>query len=147
MPTLVGVFLLRLELLYINTLLSDCIFFYCRSMAPPAQPNFALKSILEKDKLNGTNFTTWYRNLRIVLKHDKKEHVLEDPLPEEPTNNADTTTKNAYQKLVDESTEISYLMLACMEPDLQQHFEDVGAFDMVESLKSMFQVLARKVIH
>ena len=49
-------------------------------MAPPAQPNFALKSILEKDKLNGTNFTTWYRNLRIVLKHDKKEHVLEDPL-------------------------------------------------------------------
>ena len=52
-------------------------------MAPPAQHNFALKSILEKDKLNGTNFTTWYRNLRIVLKHDKKEHVLEDPLPEE----------------------------------------------------------------
>ena len=55
-------------------------------MAPPAQPNFALKSILEKDKLNGTNFTTWYRNLRIVLKHDKKEHVLEDPLPEEPAD-------------------------------------------------------------
>ena len=88
-------------------------------MAPPAQSNFALKSILEKDKLNGTNFTTWYRNLRIVLKHDKKEHVLEDPLPEEPADNANATTKNAYQTLVDESTEISCLMLACMEPDLQ----------------------------
>ena len=108
-------------------------------MAPPAQPNFALKSILEKDKLNGTNFTTWYRNLRIVLKHDKKEHVLEDPLPEEPADNANTTTKNAYQKLVDESMEISCLMLACMEPDLQQHFENVEAYDMIESLKSMFQ--------
>ena len=106
-------------------------------MAPPAQPNFALKSILEKDKLNGTNFTTWYRNLRIVLKHDKKEHVLEDPLPEEPADNASATTKNAYQKLVDESNEIICLMLACMEPDLQQHFEDVGAYDMIESLKSM----------
>ena len=57
-------------------------------MAPHAQPNFALKSILEKYKLNGTNFTTWYRNLRIVLKHGKKEHVLEDPLPEEPADNA-----------------------------------------------------------
>ena len=34
-------------------------------------------------------------------------------------------------------------MLACMEPDLQQHFKDVGAFDMIESLKSMFQVQAR----
>ena len=112
-------------------------------MASPAQPNFALKSILEKDKLNGTNFTTWYRNLRIVLKHDKKEHVLEDPLPEEAADNASTTTKNAYQKLVDESNEINCLMLSCMEPDLQQHFKYVGAFDMIESFKSMFQVHAR----
>ena len=30
-------------------------------------------------------------------------------------------------------------MLACMEPDLQQHFENVEAYDMIESLKSMFQ--------
>ena len=109
-------------------------------MAQPAQLNFALKSILEKHKLNGTNFTTWYRNLRIVLKHDKKEHVLEDPLPEEPANNANATTRNAYQKLVDESNKISCLMLACMEPDLQQHFKDVGGFDMIESLASLFQV-------
>ena len=87
-------------------------------MAPPAQPNFALKSILEKDKLNGTNFTTWYRNLRIILKHDKKVHVLEDPLPDEPADTTNATTRNAYQKLVDESNEISCLMLACMEPDL-----------------------------
>ena len=112
-------------------------------MAPPTQPNFALKSILEKDKLNGTNFTTWYRNLRIVLKHDKKEHVLEDPLPEEPADNASAIAKNAYQKLIDESTEISCLMLACMEPDLQQHFENVEAYDMIESLKSMFQTQTR----
>ena len=107
MSTSVGVYLFRLDLLYINTVLSVCVFFYCRSMAPPAQPNFALKSILEKDKLNGTNFTTWYRNLRIVLKHDKKEHVLENPLPDEPAKNANATTRNAYQKFIDESMEIS----------------------------------------
>ena len=113
-------------------------------MAPPAPvSNFALKSILEKDKLNGTNFTTWYRNLRIVLKHDKKENVLEEPLPEEPADNATTTAKNAYQKLKDESTEISCLMLASMEPELQQQFEDIRAFDMIESLKGMFHVQAR----
>ena len=115
-------------------------------MAPPTQPNFALKSILEKDKLNGTNFTTWYRNVRIVLKHDKKEHVLEDPLPEEPADNANATTKNAYQKLVDESPEIRCLMLASMEPDLQQQFENIEAFDMIENLKSMFQTQALKVL-
>src|SRR3954465_5063614 len=116
----------------------------CRSMAPPAPvTNFALKSILEKDKLNGTNFTTWYRNLRIVLKHDKKENVLEEPLQEEPADNATAAAKNAYQKLKDESTEISCLMLATMEPEPQQQFEDISAFDMIESLKGMFQVQAR----
>ena len=110
-------------------------------MAPPAPvSNFALKSILEKDKLNGTNFTTWYRNLRIVLKHDKKESVLEEPLPEEPANNAISAVKNAHQKLIDESTEISCLMLACMEPDLQQQFKDTDAFDMIKSIKGMFQI-------
>ena len=87
-------------------------------MAPPAQPNFSLKSTLEKDKVNGTNFTIEYRNLRVVLKHDKKEHVLEDPLPEEPANNANATTRNACQKLIDESNAISCLMLACMESNL-----------------------------
>src|SRR3954462_8702211 len=113
-------------------------------MAPPAPvTNFALKSILEKDKLNGTNFTIWYRNLRIVLKHDKKENVLEEPLPEEPADNAIAASKNAYQKLKDESTEISCLMMASKEPELQQQFEDIRAFDMIESLKGMFQVQAR----
>ena len=113
-------------------------------MAPPAQVTpFALKSILEKDKLNGTNFTTWYRNLRIVLRHEKKEQVLENPLPEEPADNANATARNAYQKLVDESNEISCLMLASMEPDLQQQFENIEAFDMIENLKSMFQMQAR----
>src|SRR3954469_7207535 len=113
-------------------------------MAPPTPvTNFALKSILEKDKLNGTNFTTWYRNLRIVLKHDKKENVLEEPLPEEPADNATDAAKNAYHKLKDESTEISFLMLASMEPELQQQFEDIRAFHMIESLKGMFQVQAR----
>ena len=68
-------------------------------MAPPAPvTNLALKSILEKAKLNGTNFTTWYRNLRIVLKRDKKENVLKEPLPEEPADDATAAAKNANQK-------------------------------------------------
>ena len=114
-------------------------------MAPnnPQLSSFALKSILEKDKLNGTNFTNWYRNLRIVLKHDKKDHVLDNPLPDMPEASASTAVLNAHNKKVDESTEISCLMLANMEPDLQQQFENVEAYDMIESLKSMFQAQAK----
>ena len=43
-----------------------------------------LRSILEKDKLNGSNFLDWFRNLRIVLKADNKLNVIEVPYPEEP---------------------------------------------------------------
>ncbi|KAI5392780.1 hypothetical protein KIW84_060086 [Lathyrus oleraceus] len=45
--------------------------------------NNILRSILDKEKLSGTNFLDWHRNLRIVLKHDKKLYVLEKPVPEE----------------------------------------------------------------
>ena len=109
----------------------------------PHLSTFALRSILEKDKLNGTNFTNWYRNLRIVLKQEKKDHVLDTPLPDEPDDNATAAVMNAHRKARDESTEISCLMLAHMEPDLQQQFENVEAYDMIESLKSMFQAQAK----
>ena len=136
-----------LALLWIHVLSVFLHILCCRSMAPsnslPQLSSFALRSILEKDKLNGTNFTNWYRNLRIVLKHDKKDHVLDTPLPNEPDDDATVTVHNAYRKTRDESTEISCLMLAHMEPDLQQQFENVEAYDMIESLKSMFQAQAK----
>jgi len=115
-------------------------------MAPSVLPqisSFALRSILEKDKLSGTNFTNWYRNLRIVLKQEKREHVLDTPIPDEPEEDEPVAAKNAYRRARDESTEISCIMLAHMEPDLQQHFENVEAFDMINALKSMFETQAR----
>ena len=40
----------------------------------------SLRSLLEKEKLNGTNFLDWFRNLRIVLKQEWKEFVIEEPV-------------------------------------------------------------------
>jgi hypothetical protein len=56
-------------------------------MTPSNQP-FTLRSILEKDKLNGTNYADGIRNLRIVLRAKKKEEILDNPLPEAPADNA-----------------------------------------------------------
>ena len=61
-------------------------------MAPSNQP-FTLRSILEKDKLNGTNYVDWIHNLRIVLRAEKKEEILDTPLPVEPTDNAPAAEK------------------------------------------------------
>jgi hypothetical protein len=46
-------------------------------MAPSTTTSFTLRSILEKDKLNGTNYTDWIHNLRIVLRAEKKKDVLD----------------------------------------------------------------------
>ncbi|KAD6455005.1 hypothetical protein E3N88_09711 [Mikania micrantha] len=51
----------------------------------PANNSFALRSILDREKLNDTNFMDWYHNLLIVLTQDKKMYVLEGPIPEAGT--------------------------------------------------------------
>ena len=81
-------------------------------MARNNQP-FSLCSVLEKDKLNGTNYADWIRNLRIILRAEKKD-VLDTPLPEEPVDDAPAEENTAYRKACDNNLEVSYLMLACM---------------------------------
>ncbi|KAK8663303.1 hypothetical protein V6N13_083126 [Hibiscus sabdariffa] len=46
------------------------------------------RSPLEKEKLNGINFLDWFRNLRIVLKQERKEYVIEETVPNNPGANA-----------------------------------------------------------
>ena len=50
-------------------------------MATTQAHGLLLMSILEKEKLNWTNFLDWERNLRNVLKHEMREHVIDQPIP------------------------------------------------------------------
>jgi hypothetical protein len=109
----------------------------------PHGKEFSLRTILEKDKLNGTNYTDSIHNLIIILKAEKKEEVLDTPLPEEPDDNATLAEKNAYKKTWDVDLEVGCLMLACMEPHLQMQFESVHVHDMVLALNDMFATQAR----
>ena len=79
--------------------------------------HFSLKSILEKDKLNHSNFMDWHRNLKIVLKAENKLYVLEEPVPDEPINPKSELYKT-WAKHFDDSLKVSCLMLASMIPEL-----------------------------
>ncbi|KAL1194922.1 hypothetical protein V5N11_020046 [Cardamine amara subsp. amara] len=57
-------------------------------MSSSNHTTFSLRSVLEKEKLNGSNFLEWYRNLRIVLRQEKRDYVLEKVLPEKYRSNA-----------------------------------------------------------
>jgi len=92
-----------------------------------------------KDKLNGTNYADWICNLIIVLRAEKKEEILDTPRPEAPEDNTSTAEKNAYKRACDADLEVSCLMLACMEPELQMQFENNhAAYDISIELNDMF---------
>ncbi|KAD4584331.1 hypothetical protein E3N88_21932 [Mikania micrantha] len=113
----------------------------------PANNSFALRSILDREKLNGTNFMDWYRNLRIVLTQDKKMYVLEGPIPEAPAPNATKAVRDAWAKHFDDAQTVACLMLATMEPNLQHDLEYLKAYEIIEELKLMFEVQARQEIY
>lgn len=105
---------------------------------------FSLRSVLEKDKLTGANFLDWFRNLRIVLKHERKLYVLDEPHPEKPDDNASRAEKNAYEKHHNDSVDVACLMLVAMSSEIQKDLEHMEAYDMIINLKEMFQQQARQ---
>ncbi|KAJ9547039.1 hypothetical protein OSB04_019582 [Centaurea solstitialis] len=124
-----------------------------RAMADPASyrmastvtstNNLSLRSILEKDKLTGPNFLDWERNLMIVLRHERKLYVLEEPLGEAPPANAPAAARNAHKKYSDDLLDVACLMLATMSTDLQAGLINTNAYDMIRQLRDMFQTQAR----
>nr|ABA97705.1 retrotransposon protein, putative, Ty1-copia subclass [Oryza sativa Japonica Group] len=112
-------------------------------MAAPAPSSFNLRSILEKEKLNGINFMDWYRNLRIVLRQEHKEFVLTEPFPANLPNNVPAAQHREHEKRCNDYLDISCLMLATMSPELQRQYEALDAHTIITGLRNMFEDQAR----
>nr|GEW51594.1 hypothetical protein [Tanacetum cinerariifolium] len=106
--------------------------------------NNSIRSILDKEKLNGSNFLDWYRNLRIVLRNEQKLHHLEEALPEAPSATATVVVRNAYTRRVAEQQEVACLMLVSMTLEIQKNLEDRPAFEILQELKTMFEQQAKQ---
>ncbi|GJW25670.1 retrotransposon protein, putative, ty1-copia subclass [Tanacetum coccineum] len=80
-------------------------------MALPAQNinHSAFRSMFEREKLSGNNFNDWFRQLKLVLRVEKKMYVIEQPLPAAPA------------------------------VDSQAQFENSSPYEMIKELKSMFE--------
>ncbi|KAK8640285.1 hypothetical protein V6N13_008044 [Hibiscus sabdariffa] len=99
----------------------------------------SLRSLLEKEKLNGINFLNWFRNLRIVLKQERKEYVIEKPVPDEPAANAPRANKDKFKKHMDDMVDVGCLMLATMNSELQKQHENMVAYEMIQNLKEIYE--------
>ena len=66
--------------------------------------NLSLRSLLDSDKLRGSNFDSWYQKLKIVLEHERILYVLTDLALEESTPNARSTIRDTYLKWLNDRT-------------------------------------------
>ena len=102
-------------------------------------------AFLEKAKLkdDGSNYTDWVRNLRIILIAAQKNYVLEAPLGARPAAGATPDVMNAWQRKIDDYSVVQCAMLYGLEPGLQRRFERHGAYEMFQELKLIFQANVR----
>ena len=111
----------------------------CRSMARATVPlNF--NAFLEKAKLkdDGSNYTDWVCNLRIILIAAQKNYVLDAPLGDIPAAGATADVMNLWQTRSDDYSIVQCAMLYGLESGLQRRFERHGAYEMFQELKLIF---------
>ena len=86
-------------------------------------------AFLEKTKLkdDGSNYTDWVRNLRIILIAAKKDYVLHAPLGDTPVLPAEQDVMNAWQTRTDDYSLIQCVMLYSLEPCLSKRFWSPGS--------------------
>ena len=91
---------------------------------------------LRKAKLkdDGSNYTDWIRNLRIILIAAQKNYVLEAPLGARPSADATDDVKNVWQSKADDYSIVQCAMLYGLESGLQKHFEHHGVLPLEHAL-------------
>ncbi|XP_078151434.1 uncharacterized protein LOC144546757 [Carex rostrata] len=109
------------------------------------ETSFSLRSLLEKQTLkeDGSNFTDWFRTLTIVLRREKKEYVLNSPVPAEPGTNGKPEDITKYNKHKEDELDVQGLVVSIMGPELQRRFMDTKTYIICDQLKNMFQEQAR----
>ena len=102
-------------------------------------------AFLEKAKLkdDGTNYTDWVCNLRIILIAAQKNYVLEAPLGARPAAGATPDVVNAWQSKADDYSIVQCAMLYGLELGLQRCFERPRSYEMFQELKLIFQANTR----
>ncbi|GJR33205.1 retrotransposon protein, putative, ty1-copia subclass [Tanacetum coccineum] len=91
--------------------------------------------MFENEKLSGNNFNEWFARLKLVLRVEKKMHIIEHHLPPAPEPVAEPNVVDQWTA----HTEIACLMLGSMTPELHRQFEMHYPYDMIQDLKSMFE--------
>ncbi|KAK4572257.1 hypothetical protein RGQ29_030617 [Quercus rubra] len=98
-----------------------------------------LVAILNQNKLTGSNYVDWKRNLDIVLTAEEHKYVLTQPYPSFPSLDAPLEEKQRYDRWQKSNEMAKCYILAFISNVLQHQIQDVElASNIMLSLKEMF---------
>ncbi|KAK1630861.1 hypothetical protein QYE76_005176 [Lolium multiflorum] len=109
-----------------------------------APPSINFNQFLEKEKLkgNGSNFTDWFRHVRIFLTGGSLQYVLDAPLGPPPPPAVSGDIKNVYETRATRYSEVQCAILCSLEAELQKRFEHHDPCEMMRELKLIFETHA-----
>ncbi|KAK1660779.1 hypothetical protein QYE76_048938, partial [Lolium multiflorum] len=107
-------------------------------------PSINFNQFLEKEKLkgNGSNFTDWFRHVRIFLTGGNLQYVLDASLDPPPPPAVSEDIKNVYETRAIRYSEVQCAILCSLEAELQKRFEHHDPCEMMRELKLIFETHA-----
>nr|GEV41905.1 hypothetical protein [Tanacetum cinerariifolium] len=95
--------------------------------------------MFERETFFGNNFNDWFRQLKLVLRVEKKMFIIEQPLPAAPAADLAANVLVEWNAIYDAYNEVACLILGSRTPELHRQFENSSPYDMIKELKSMFK--------
>ncbi|KAI3724048.1 hypothetical protein L2E82_35813 [Cichorium intybus] len=106
--------------------------------------------LCSKVTMDGTNYNDWIRNIKMALRFEHKEYVLETELVEVDPNTATPEEIAACTKHSYDATKVTFIMIATMNPELQRIYEDYWPYEMhkelVEKFRKQERIESREVV-
>ncbi|KAK1662555.1 hypothetical protein QYE76_050714 [Lolium multiflorum] len=105
-------------------------------------PSINFNQFLEKEKLkgNGTNFTDWFRHVRIFLLVEAL--ICARSTARSPPSAVSEDIKNVYETRAIRYSEVQCAILCSLEAELQKRFEHHDPCEMMRELKLIFETHA-----
>ena len=82
--------------------------------------SLSLRGILDANKLIGTNYVDWLRNLKIILTPKKVSYILDIPAPDTIEEDAFKEERATYKMWKDDSVTVKCIILVFMSNELQR---------------------------
>ena len=101
--------------------------------------SLSLHGILDANKLIGSNYVNWMRNLRIILIQEKVSYILDISAPDSINEGATEEEKATYKMWQDDSVTVKCIMLASMSNELQRQNEGTDVSPILLNLKELYE--------